>query len=106
MSSSGLDSPSYDTPLVRADMIQFGSLGNPSPLEDRGSLESSGPLSQDALHRWLHAHCALVELKSLGQVVRRLGRGLGIGNPNRAILDYLVSELLLNVNAWRGLVCS
>ena len=37
MSSSGLSFPSHvDTPLLRGDVTRLVSLGDPSPLEDRG----------------------------------------------------------------------
>ena len=50
MSSSGLSFPSHvDTPLLRGDVTRLVSLGDPSPLEDRGPLTGFDLLAEDAL---------------------------------------------------------
>ncbi len=50
MSSSGLSFPSHgDTPLLRGNVTQLVSLGDPSPLEDRGPLSGFNLLVEDAL---------------------------------------------------------
>ncbi len=50
MSSSGLSFSSHgDTPLLRGDVTRLVSLGDPSPLEDRGRLSGFDLLAEDAL---------------------------------------------------------
>jgi hypothetical protein len=50
MSSSSLSFPSHGaTPLLRGNVIRLVSLGDPSPLEDRGPLSGIDLLVEDAL---------------------------------------------------------
>ena len=70
MSSSGLSFPSHvDTPLFRGDVTRLVSLGDPSPLEDRGPLSGSDRLAEDALD----ARLPLRVVEALREDVRQLG---------------------------------
>jgi len=72
MSSSGLSFPSHvDTPLLRGDVTRLVSLGDPSPLEDRGPLSGFDLLqvAEDALD----ARLPLRVVEALREDVRQLG---------------------------------